>query len=302
MLGNNEVVETSYAYDELNRITRIAHQNAIDEVVSFFDYQYDDDSRITQITDVDGITGYTYDDRDQLTGADHTPVVAGLPTERSDESYQYDANGNRLSSHLHGSGYQTGSGNRLLSDGEFNYEYDGEGNMIRRTEIATGTVREFRWDHRNRLVDVVDRDSSGTELQNAAYGYDALDRRISKDVDGEVTSFVYDHEDIIFDFDVQRNSGNAVFNLAHRYLHGSGIDQVLAQESGDNVQWMMTDHLGTVRDLVDNNGVVVNHLQYDSLGRVGAQLAFRRFSGGSLIEGFLFSLDAVFNEFIPFAV
>jgi len=35
------------------------------------------------------------------------------------------------------SGYQTGTGNRLLSDGTFNYTYDNEGNMLC---IILGTI------------------------------------------------------------------------------------------------------------------------------------------------------------------
>jgi RHS repeat-associated protein len=53
-----------------------------------------------------------------------------------------------------------------------------------------------------------------------------------------------------------------------RYLQGPGVDQVLAQEQAGNVSWMLTDHLGTVRDLVNNSGSVVNHFTYDSFGKV----------------------------------
>jgi hypothetical protein len=49
--------------------------------------------------------------------------------------------------------------------------------------------------------------------------------------------------------------------LAQRYLHGAGVDEILAQDDGSGVfLWQLTDHLGTVRDLVDNSGTVVNHL------------------------------------------
>jgi hypothetical protein len=48
---------------------------------------------------------------------------------------RYDANGNRTNP-----GYVTGANNRLLSDGKFNYEYDGEGNVISQTDILTGDV------------------------------------------------------------------------------------------------------------------------------------------------------------------
>ncbi|MFM6630018.1 MAG: RHS repeat domain-containing protein, partial [Microcystis panniformis] len=56
--------------------------------------------------------------------------------------------------------------------------------------------------------------------------------------------------------------------LDTRYLHGAGVDQVLAQESAGNVEWHLTDHLGTVRDLLNNSGAVVNHFVYDSFGQV----------------------------------
>ncbi|WP_353928951.1 RHS repeat-associated core domain-containing protein [Okeanomitos corallinicola TIOX110] len=42
----------------------------------------------------------------------------------------------------------------------------------------------------------------------------------------------------------------------------------MAQESAGNVVWHLTDHLGTVRDLVNNSGAVVNHFVYDSFGQV----------------------------------
>jgi RHS repeat-associated protein len=60
--------------------------------------------------------------------------------------------------------------------------------------------------------------------------------------------------------------------ISMRYLHGPSVDQIMAQESANgDVQWMLTDHLGTVRDLVNNNGEVVNHLKYDSYGNVIAE-------------------------------
>ena len=60
--------------------------------------------------------------------------------------------------------------------------------------------------------------------------------------------------------------------LAQRYLHGPAVDQVLAQEDTDNtVEWHLTNHLGTVRDIIGNDGTVKNHLTYDSFGNVVAE-------------------------------
>ena len=275
LMGNQLVTSSTYTYDELNRLTDLSHNNSTTEV-AFYNFTYDEASRLIQSVDVDGTTSYTYDDRNQLTAADHT-----APT-NPDETYTYDANGNRISSSIHGDGYVTGDGNRLLSDGTYNYDYDGEGNRIRRTEIATGNITDYEWDYRNRLIAVINKDSSGTEVQRVGFTYDAFDRRIRKSVDttpqdpniAEVTHFIYDRDDVLLDFvEVDGVGGSASTVLDQRYLHGPSVDQVLAQEDREGaITWLLTDHLGTTRDLINNDGLVVNHLLYDSFGRVTSEI------------------------------
>lgn len=271
LVGTRLVARSNYTYDALNRLTGLHHRNTANVDLAFFDYEYDAQSRITRITDIDGVTDYAYDDRDQLTGADHT--AAGLP----DETYTYDANGNRVSSSLHGNGYITGVNNRLLSDGTYNYAYDGEGNLVRRIEIATGAYREFTWDYRNRLVAVVDKTVVNVETQRVEFRYDALNRRIAKAVDttpldavdAVVEHYLYDRQDVLLDFVDADGSGAAAAILTRRYLHGPAIDQVLAQDDdAASVHWHLSDHLGTIRELVSDTGAVVTHLMYDSYGTV----------------------------------
>ena len=89
--------------------------------------------------------------------------------------------------------------------------------------------------------------------------------RISKVVDGDATYFVYDREDVILDIN---NDGN----IEQRYLHGMGADMILAQESGiGEVQWNLTDHLGSIRNIVNSNGELLNHITYDSFGNIIAE-------------------------------
>ena len=61
--------------------------------------------------------------------------------------------------------------------------------------------------------------------------------------------------------------------LVSRYLFGPGIDQVLAQDDlpGGQTRWLLTDHLRTVRDIIDDAGDVLNHIVYDSFGNVLGQ-------------------------------
>jgi YD repeat-containing protein len=124
LAGIARVANTAFSYDQGNRLTDMTHRNSATAVLDKFALQYDVANRITRVTDSDGVTDYSYDRDDRLTGANHASM--GIP----DEAYQYDANGNRLSSQLHGTGYQTGSGNRLATDGVYNYVYDDRGNLL----------------------------------------------------------------------------------------------------------------------------------------------------------------------------
>jgi RHS repeat-associated protein len=274
LAGTQLVTRSTYAYDGQNRLTGLVHNNGTVDVASYR-LTYDAASRIRQIVDVDGTRTYTHDDTNQLAGANYTSAA------QTDEAFAYDDNGNRT-----GAGIVTGPANRLLSDGTFNYQYDNEGNLILRTEIATGRVREFQWDHRNRLVRVTDRDTAaGPATQVVRYTYDAMDRRIAKavdttpqdSVDALFTHFVYDRDDVLLEFRDADGAGAAAPILSMRYLHGPRVDEVLAQEDflqadpSARVLWLLPDHLGSTRDLVDNTGTVRNHIVYDAFGGIVSQ-------------------------------
>ncbi|MEG3838505.1 RHS repeat-associated core domain-containing protein, partial [Microcoleus sp. Z1_C3] len=251
--GSQLVRGTTYTYDAKNRLDVLSHGSGVSH-----DLDYDNGNRITKITDADGFTNYTYDKNNQLTVADHSN------SNKPDESFGYDANGNRNSS-----GYQAGTNNRLNSDGKYNYTYDDEGNLISRTEIATNKVTEYQWDYRNRLAGVVDKDAAGNAVQNVGFKYDSQNRRISKKVGNAETRFVYDRDNVLFDFTA---SGTSQPVLDKRYFYGSGVDQLLAQENAQGtVLWALSDQLGTVKDWVNNSGSVVNHVGYDAFGGVVAQ-------------------------------
>lgn len=270
LLGTQTVATSTYVYDALNRSTNLAHASGLGTLASF-GRSYDAAGRVVQGTTVDGTTTYAHDTRDQLVSAQHSDPA------NPDESYAYDATGNRTSSHLHNTNYTTGPHNQLLSDGVFEYDYDAEGSLVLRTEIATGMQREFEWDHRNRLTAVIDKTSGGTELDRVEFTYDAIDRRISKTIAGAVdmaiTHFVNDGDGVLLEFvDEDGTGGIQPPALTQRYLHGPMIDSVLAQDDGaGNVLWQLTDHQQTVTDLVNGAGQVVHHVKYDSYGNVIAQ-------------------------------
>jgi RHS repeat-associated protein len=256
--GNALVAQSDYTYGPSGRLVDLTHQSN-STTYAAYQWVYDSHNRITQFTSPDGTNIYTYNSRDELTGTDSNY--------QTDEAYSYDASGNRTNA-----GYQTGTNNRLLSDGTYSYTYDNEGNRTSRTNIATGEVTSYSWDYHNRLTGVTIKDINGTLIKAVGYTYDVYNQRISKSVDSEGTGaaapqtelYAYEGSNISLVFDGQGNQ-------THRYLYGTGVDQILADETQTGVNWALVDNLGSVRDILDNNGTLLNHITYDSFGQVSAQ-------------------------------
>lgn len=256
LAGTQSVADTVYTYDGASRLTDLDHERN-GTAISDYGFTYDAANRLTQLITPDGTSDYSYNGRDELTTTGHSY--------QEDEGYSYDDTGNRTNE-----GYGTGDHNRLLTNGTYTYEYDNEGNRTRRVEVATGEVTDYGWDHRNRMTSVVTKNSGGAVIKAVEYTYDVYDRRIAKAVDSDGDGaaaateerYVYDGEHIALVFDGEGNQ-------LSRYLHGPQVDQVLAEETAaGDVRWALSDHQSSVRDLVDSEGTVLNHLTYDSYGQV----------------------------------
>jgi RHS repeat-associated protein len=121
------------------------------------------------------------------------------------------------------------------------------------------------------------------------YSYDYQNRLVRKaldsDGDGTVDSstiFVYDGNQIALQFDHTGTSDVAAADLSHRYLWGSAVDQLLADEhveelgTAGDVVWPLTDNLNTVRDLATYNSgadttTVADHRVYDAYGNLKSE-------------------------------
>ncbi|MBI3837867.1 MAG: RHS repeat protein, partial [Planctomycetia bacterium] len=99
---------------------------------------------------------------------------------RTGAASRMDAAGNRTG--VNGQGYQVGPGNQMTNDGTYSYHYDNEGNLIQRVTVAGGNTRDFTYDHRNRLTEVVDHlgSDAGPVTQDLKYDYDVFDRPVSR--------------------------------------------------------------------------------------------------------------------------
>jgi RHS repeat-associated protein len=148
--GTQRVASTFYAYDDMGRMTSLIHSTDATApssgwgsgALDGYSLAYDAASRLATLNSkLSGSLSYSYDNTNQLTGTNGVT------------QYSYDANGNLQRSHS-----TIGADNHFLgaSDPHWgdHYDYDNEGNLIRKTDLMWGTVTTYTWDYRNRLVSV----------------------------------------------------------------------------------------------------------------------------------------------------
>jgi RHS repeat-associated protein len=109
------------------------------------------------------------------------------------------------------------------------------------------------------------------------YTYDYQDRQIRRALDSDGNGVVdeyrytaYDGENPFLEF-LDDDGLNEIgwTSVSNRYLYGPAVDQILAvEDDSDVIRWGLSDHQGTIRDVVNNSGDVVRHVQFDTFGNV----------------------------------
>ena len=235
------------SYDPASQVTNILHQlTATNAQINKADYVYNNVGNRTSLTDKRGTQAFGYDNLDRLTSASH-PLL-GTP-----QAFAYDPVGNRTTG-----GAVVNAGNQLTADATHSYQYDDNGNLTRKTLLATGNYTQYTYDAENRLVKVEEFVAGNpTAAFTSTYRYDGLGRRIEKVANGQTKRYIYDGEDILLEYD----GTNA---LQARYTHGPGIDEPLAVSKGSNTFFYHQDGLGTVTDLTDSAGATAKSYSYDT--------------------------------------
>jgi YD repeat-containing protein len=266
----------------------------VDTVAAYF-MNYDAANRVTSLSSrADGFkSNFTYDNSNQATNTSSTQIAGlAMPFTPTSENYGLDSNGNRTGS-ANASQSSSGSHNRLQADGTYSYLYDNEGNVTRRTKLSDLKVTDYTWDYRNRLTTVTEKISASatTFTKKTEYTYDAFDQRTAKrvDVDGNGTWDRYevfswaDGQEVMRWVDSDGQATAQTLRLTNRYLWSDAVDRLLSDEQYLNntgmpitaitstavageTFWALNDNLGSVRDLIDNNGVVRQHvvLEFES--------------------------------------
>ncbi|MEK6802631.1 MAG: RHS repeat-associated core domain-containing protein, partial [Nitrospirota bacterium] len=201
-------------------------------------------------TDRRGPQAFGYDQLDRLTSASH-PLLA------TPQAFAYDPVGNRTTG-----GSTHNAANQLTADATHSYQYDDNGNLTRKTLLATGNFTQYTYDAENRLTKVEEFAAGNpTPTATSTYRYDGLGRRIEKVANGQTKRYVYDRADILLEYD----GSNA---LLARYTHGSRIDEPIAITKGSSTFFYHQDGLGTVTELTDSSGTIAKSYAYDAYGNI----------------------------------
>jgi YD repeat-containing protein len=103
-----------------------------DGVIIKAEYGYNAVGNRTSLTDRRGAQAFGYDNLDRLTSASH-PLLA------TPQVFAYDPVGNRTAG-----GSVVNAGNQLTADATHSYQYDDNGDLTRKTFLATGNFTSTR--------------------------------------------------------------------------------------------------------------------------------------------------------------
>jgi RHS repeat-associated protein len=237
------------AYTPLMELKSSSVRGPAQNLLMSYNYEYSPAGSVKTKNTEHGNYAYQYDELYRLTGSTNPAA--------STESYTYDAVGNRLiSADVQGT-WSYNTNNELLGYGDASYEYDFNGNTIRKTDQSGITT--YTYDVDNRLIQIRNPQSA---IYN--YYYDPFGKRLWKEVDGVGTYFFYSDEGLIGEYG---STGNEI--RTYGYAPDSDFTtKPLFQKMGTNYYWYHNDHLGTPQKVVDTNGRIVWSATYSAFGNI----------------------------------
>ena len=232
---------TEYGYNSIDRLTSLLNKKASPETI-FSEYLfglYDNVGNLKQMSrDGDGYT-FDYDAIYQLKTVDYPEGHHS-----ADKTNYYDALGNRTS--IIGGGlesYTTNALNQYTKVGGVDFSYDGDGNL------TSDGANTYAYDSENRL----------TSTGSYTYTYDPFGRRTRKQGPGTDITYIYDGAQVI----EEQDSGGSVLAT---YVYGPGIDECISMTRGGQTYYYHYDRLGSVVNLSNSSGDLVETYHYDAWG------------------------------------
>ncbi|MHC4675500.1 MAG: RHS repeat-associated core domain-containing protein, partial [Planctomycetota bacterium] len=226
--------------------------------------------RDTRLTGPRMTHDYEYDPIDRLV---QTTVKDSVPTTVRQTNYTLDSVGNRTTVlGIPDPGTYT-MDNTLCEPGDAqmnqysvtsfdNREYDQNGNLAT-IDAGLPTQRVMAYDYRDQLVMRDDTTVGGTVTH---YAYDALGRRIAKQISAGTPPVVISETHYLYDGSraIEEQDGGGTTQAT--YVYGNYIDEVLNMKRGGNDYYYHTDDLYNIMAVTDGTGTVVERYEYQDYG------------------------------------
>ncbi|HAZ13275.1 MAG: hypothetical protein A2X86_08065 [Bdellovibrionales bacterium GWA2_49_15] len=269
----NPVVESVLSFDATSFVKSIVHKKRLNaEVLARHDYSRDSIGNKTEIRSLLGTQSLSFDKNNQLTENIHGEL--GLT-----ENFDFDEIGNRTEDNSGTYTYDP-TKQRLQEDARFTYLFDDNGNMAGKiSKTNPNLVYQFTHNSENRLTHYQEFDNNVIQKE-AFYLYGATGLRIEKRVVDHVNSansftrrYLYDGQEIVVETD-ETNQKLAIYTQSTLRtddtlsvdITARGQLKGLATRAG--TFYFLKDSLGTITDLVDEAGPLVQHYVYSSFGNL----------------------------------
>jgi RHS repeat-associated protein len=285
-------------------------------------YQWDHAFNPTEIWDEHwGATRYSYDARGQVSEVRHEGRATRFGLS---ERFDYDAAGNlALSEAIRTRApglspeaateiaelafFQYQPGGRVRARGRVAYDYDAAGRVIRKRAEEPGFRPKtwlYAWSGQGRLARCVT-----PEGVVWSYGYDPFGRRLWKcragapgndygPTDGGVSGYAYQWDGHVLATEAPIYAdGTIAWDRAVEWHHEPGSFRPLARQQGERLDYVVTDHLGTPRELLDESGARLRWRQSFTLwGRRHARITQRPVNDDDPRSGVIESVEDEFER------
>jgi len=237
-------VVTSYTYDAEKLLLDRIYTESLQDL----NYDFDNVGNILEIEDnvLNSVKTYGYDDLDRLTSADMS--VNSVSTYQRDFTYdpygcirQVDENSVTISSYE----YNLTPFHAPMSYNNESLDYDANGNLVEDDDFI------YTYNDANQLSEV--RYSSNSSFVEK-YWYDANGQRFKKQNSaGEYTYYVNQF------YEIENGTATSYFFRD---------DERIAKETYGEMEWYLSDHLGSTTLLINESGLEVERTEYYPYGEV----------------------------------
>ena len=262
----DSVTVVEYVYNNANQLTNKTFANGVSSTMQYdfanrlssittgtmqnTTFTYDKEMNKTAINRLNNPSlseQFTYDNGYRLTNYKRGP--AGSPVIQN--TYTYDAVGNRTAANLNGTSttYSINSLNQLTGVNSTSFTFDNRGNIT-----YDGNFYKT-YDAENRLVK-----DSASPSSVIVYGYDAVNRRVAKTINGNTLKYTYSGVAQI----EERDASN---NLLNKTVFTNFLSPVMNEKNGEPFYYHPNE-LGSVEAITNNNGRLVERYNYDVYGKM----------------------------------